>query len=99
MADLCAELEAGRPEGPAALTFGVFDGVHLGHLHILRQLRDDARERGLTPVIVTLSNHPVSVLRPQVPIVLISSLKERLALLRAAGMRLTTASWAGRLTT
>ena len=86
MADFREELQAGRPDGPAALTFGVFDGVHLGHLHVLRQLRDDARERGLTPVIVTLSNHPLSVLRPQVPLVLISSLKERLALLRAAGI-------------
>ena len=70
----------------AAVTFGVFDGVHLGHLHLMRQLRDDARERGLTPVIVTLSNHPISVLRPQVPLVLITSLRERLALLRAAGI-------------
>ncbi|MCH8847795.1 MAG: riboflavin biosynthesis protein RibF [Chloroflexi bacterium] len=86
MADLCAELEAGRPDGLAAVTFGVFDGVHLGHLHLMRQLRDDARERGLTPVIVTLSNHPISVLRPQVPLVLISSLRERLALLRSAGI-------------
>ena len=86
MADLCEELQAGRPDGPAALTFGVFDGVHLGHLHLMRQLRDDARERGLTPVIVTLSNHPISVLRPQVPLVLISSLRERLALLRSAGL-------------
>ncbi len=86
MAEVCKELEAGRPDGPAALTFGVFDGVHLGHLHVVRQLRDDALERGLTPVIVTLSNHPVAVLRPQVPLVLITSLKERLALLRAAGV-------------
>ena len=62
------------------------DGVHLGHIHLMRQLRDDARERGLTPVIVTLSNHPLSVLRPQAPLVLISSLRERLALLRAAGV-------------
>ena len=86
MADLCEELEAGRPDGPAALTFGVFDGVHLGHRHLLRQLQEDARERGLTPVIVTLANHPLSVLRPHVPLVLISSLRERLALLRSAGV-------------
>ena len=86
MSNLYEELEAGAPGGPAALTFGVFDGVHLGHLHLLRQLRDDARERGLTPVIVTLSNHPLSVLRPHVPLVLISSLRERLALLRASGV-------------
>ena len=86
MADLCEELQAGRPDGPTAVAFGVFDGVHLGHVHVLAQLRDDARQRGLTPVLVTLSNHPLSVLRPQVPVVLISSLKERLALLRAAGI-------------
>ena len=85
MSNLCEELEAKRPDGPTAVAFGVFDGVHLGHLHLLRQLQAAAAQRRLTPVVVTLSNHPLSVLRPQVPVVLISSLKERLALLQAAG--------------
>ena len=86
MSDLCDELRAHRPEGPTAVTFGVFDGVHLGHTHLLRQLQASAKARGLTPVVVTLSNHPLSVLRPEVPVVLLTSLKERMELLKASGV-------------
>ena len=86
MSDLCEELRASRPDGPTAVTFGVFDGVHLGHAHLLARLRAAAEARRMTPVVVTLSNHPLSVLRPEVPLVLLCSLKERLELLRTAGI-------------
>ncbi len=85
MPDLCEELRAHRPDGPAAVAFGVFDGVHLGHRHVLRALMDSARERGLAPLAVTLSNHPLSVLRPDVQLRMLTSLHERLDLLRKAG--------------
>ncbi len=86
MSKLCDELQASRPDGPVAATFGVFDGVHLGHAHILDHLKSSAEKRGLVPVVVTLSNNPLSVLRPEVPVVLITTLKERLELLRASGV-------------
>jgi riboflavin kinase/FMN adenylyltransferase len=86
LSDLCDELRASRADGPTAVTFGVFDGVHLGHVHLLHQLQAAADSRGLTPVVVTLSNHPLSVLRPEVPVVLIASLRERTELLRATGV-------------
>ena len=86
MSDLCNELKANRSDGPAAVTFGVFDGVHLGHQHVLGRLRAAAAQRELTPVVLTLSNNPLSVLRPEVPVVLITSLKERLDLLRGSGV-------------
>ena len=86
MTDLCEELRAGRPGGPTAVTFGVFDGVHLGHQHLMRTLRAAADARGLTPVVVTLSNHPLSVLRPGLPVVLLTSLRERTELLHDAGI-------------
>ena len=86
MSSLCEELQAGRPSGSTAVTFGVFDGVHLGHLHVLDQLRASAAAAGLTPVVVTIANHPLSVLRPEVPLVMLTSLHERLDLLRASGI-------------
>ena len=85
MTGLCEELRAYRPAGPAAVAFGVFDGVHLGHQHVLRSLERSARKRGLAPVVVTLSNHPLSVLRPDVQVRLLTSLRERLDLLRRSG--------------
>ena len=85
MDDLCEELTAGRPDRPVAATFGVYDGVHQGHRHVLATLRKAAEARGFSPVVVTLSNHPLSVLRPEIPVVLLTSLRERIALLESEG--------------
>lgn len=86
MADLCEELKVGRPGRPVAATFGVYDGVHLGHRHVLATLREAAEARGFAPVVITLSNNPLSILRPELPVVLLTSLHERIALLEAEGV-------------
>ena len=86
MPDLCEELSAHRPPRPAAVAFGVFDGVHLGHKHLLASLQRSAGERNLAPVAVTLSNHPFSVLRPEVKVRMLTSLRERLQLLGDSGV-------------
>lgn len=49
-------------ERGCAVTVGMFDGVHLGHRHILDLLQRQARERGLVPVVVTFDRHPRVVL-------------------------------------
>ena len=86
MPDLCDELSEGRPKGPVAATLGVFDGVHLGHQHLMQTLVQAADQRGMTPVVITLANHPLSVLRPALPVVLLTTLKERIDLLHDAGV-------------
>jgi riboflavin kinase / FMN adenylyltransferase len=86
LAELCDELTEGRPQGRVAATFGVFDGVHLGHRQLIDTLMASANARGMTPVVITLANHPLSVLRPALPVVLLTSLKERVDLLHAAGV-------------
>ena len=86
MDDLCEDLKAGRPDTPVAATFGVYDGVHLGHRHVLTKLREAADSRGLASVVITLSNHPLSVLRPEIPVTLLTSLRERISLLKAEGV-------------
>ena len=47
---------------PAAVTVGMFDGVHRGHQHILSLLTGMARQRGLRSVVVTFDQHPRQVL-------------------------------------
>lgn len=44
------------------VTVGMFDGVHVGHRHILDQLTAKARELELQPVVVTFDQHPRIVL-------------------------------------
>lgn len=85
MTSLRDELRAAGVKGATALTLGVFDGVHLGHRHLIAALRSDARERGLAAAVITFANHPLSVLRPGVDIVMLAPLEERIALLREAG--------------
>src|SRR5207237_4084838 len=74
---------AGRP---SAITVGVFDGVHLGHQHLIGQLRQQAGDRGLAAVVVTLHPAPIQVLRPQIRIAYLTSLEERIELLLATGV-------------
>ena len=43
---------------------GMFDGVHLGHQFLLGQLLRLADAKGLTPLVLTFANHPMSVISP-----------------------------------
>ncbi|MGH2406968.1 MAG: riboflavin biosynthesis protein RibF [Candidatus Limnocylindrales bacterium] len=45
-----------------AATLGIFDGVHRGHLALLRRLVELAEGDGVEPVVVTFEPHPDAVL-------------------------------------
>lgn len=40
------------------ITLGNFDGVHLGHQALLRKVLEEAKARGVPPVVVTFEPHP-----------------------------------------
>jgi len=80
------ELARHAPGRPCALTVGVFDGVHLGHRHLIDVLKERAAERGLASAVVTLHPDPVQVLRPDLRVAYVTSLEERVELLRAIGV-------------
>ncbi len=66
-------------------TIGVFDGVHLGHQHLLKALESWALEAGGGDrVVVTFDRHPAEVLGQRPPVFL-TSLEHRLALLERHG--------------
>ncbi|WP_420634576.1 bifunctional riboflavin kinase/FAD synthetase [Candidatus Palauibacter sp.] len=46
------------------VTVGTFDGVHLGHQAILRQIRHRAQARDRHAVLLTFDPHPLRVVRP-----------------------------------
>jgi riboflavin kinase / FMN adenylyltransferase len=81
------ELRRFQPRTGTALTIGNFDGVHLGHQHLVRFLIGRADALGLQPGAVTLYPDPVRVLRPQEPMQYLTSLEERLELLQALGLK------------
>lgn len=63
-------------------TIGFFDGVHRGHQFLFSRLRDEARERGLAPLIITFREHPRAVLQMGFQPRLLSSAEERLSRLK-----------------
>ncbi len=62
---------------------GNFDGVHRGHVALLRNAR--AAEPGAPVVVVTFWPHPMSVIRPDQAPPLLTTLERRRELLREAG--------------
>jgi riboflavin kinase / FMN adenylyltransferase len=72
--------------GPTVVTIGNFDGVHLGHRHVIRRAHELSAERGAIPVVaVTFDPHPLTVVAPQLAPQPLSSMDERLGMLGDAG--------------
>jgi riboflavin kinase/FMN adenylyltransferase len=73
--------------GPTVVTIGNFDGVHLGHQHVLQQARATADELTVAKVVVvTFDPHPIAVLRPEHAPPTLTNIPTRLRLLEAAGV-------------
>ena len=69
------------------VTTGFFDGVHLGHRHVLEAVVSRARERREEAVVVTFWPHPRTVLQQDArDFRLLSSLEEKRSLLLEAGV-------------
>lgn len=64
-----------------ALTVGSFDGLHLGHVAVIRALVRRARDSGLPAVVVTFEPHPAELLRPDDAPGLLTSHGEKMQLL------------------
>jgi riboflavin kinase/FMN adenylyltransferase len=59
------DLEDLRIRTPRVLTFGVFDGLHLGHQLIMNSVVTRSRALGMPATVVTFDPHPRAVLHPE----------------------------------
>jgi riboflavin kinase / FMN adenylyltransferase len=84
--ELLHEFPAPEAGGPGSVvTIGSFDGVHIGHRHLLERVRAAAARRAMTAVAVTFDPHPRCVVDPDGCPPLLSSLEDRVAMLGRCG--------------
>ena len=69
-----------------AVSIGAYDGVHLGHRALLRDLSARAKAAGLSTVVVTFDRHPAGVVRPESAPPQLTDLEQKLELLAACGV-------------
>jgi riboflavin kinase/FMN adenylyltransferase len=72
--------------GPTVLSVGNFDGVHRGHVEVLRNIVHRAKELGAKSMAVTFEPHPVRILRPDSTLKLLTPGPERIRLLADTGL-------------
>jgi riboflavin kinase/FMN adenylyltransferase len=73
--------------GGSVLAVGAFDGLHRGHVALLRRVRERADARGLVPAVVSFEPLPRAFFS-RVPLARLSSLREKLCGFRDAGIEL-----------
>ncbi len=71
----------------SAVTIGSFDGVHLGHQKILKQLKSIAKDNNGESVVITFYPHPRIFLNPQqTELKLLQSIEEKINRLESIGI-------------
>jgi len=71
----------------AHITIGNFDGVHLGHIPILKKIIEEAHRENRKALVITFDPHPKKVLHPDIsPFYLITTLEEKMQLLDDVGI-------------
>lgn len=70
----------------AVVTTGTFDGVHIGHRKILKQLTDVAQRHGGESVLLTFYPHPRKVLQPDLELKMLNTQNEKIELLKETGL-------------
>ncbi|GAB4528532.1 MAG: bifunctional riboflavin kinase/FAD synthetase [Anaerolineae bacterium] len=82
------DLTKANLNGPSLVTVGSYDGVHIGHQHLLGQMRAAARKLGYHTSLVTFHPQPRAVLAPHLLIRYLTTPAEKIGLLEALGLDL-----------
>lgn len=73
-------------DGPCVLALGTFDGLHRGHMDVIRTAKAYAQKLNLPTAVFTFSNHPYACINPnRVPVALLSE-SEKQAMLAKEGI-------------
>jgi riboflavin kinase/FMN adenylyltransferase len=75
-----------RPVRGLCLALGMFDGVHLGHQHVIRNALADSATQAAASVVLTFDPHPLAVVRPERAPRLLQTLPQRQRAISALGV-------------
>lgn len=75
-----------KPTNKSVLTLGTFDGVHLGHLRLLKKIVDDSKKERLESIVLTFFPHPRMVLQNDSELKLLNTIEEKAELLENSGI-------------
>ena len=71
---------------PSIVTIGTFDGVHVGHQQILKQLYKTAHANELESILVSFFPHPRMVLQKESSLKLLNTIEERTRMIEKTGI-------------
>ncbi len=83
---LIDDLATASVERPTIVTIGSFDGLHIGHQELVRELVAEARRTGWLSAVVTFHPHPRAVLRPWLGPKVLTTPGEKAVLLADMGL-------------
>lgn len=75
-----------RPTDGSVVTLGTFDGVHLGHRHLIQSAIKHAKIFGVKSIAYTFDPHPALILAPSKAPTLLISIEERVRQISALGV-------------
>ncbi len=84
--NIAEELSNIKPQKETLFTVGVFDGVHIGHQHLLTYLRDKARKNGWLSGVMTFKSHPETVLNSSRQLPWLDDLDNRINQIKSLGI-------------
>jgi riboflavin kinase/FMN adenylyltransferase len=82
------DLAEAKLNAPSLVTVGSYDGVHIGHQYLLRQMHEAADRLGFHTSVVTFHPQPRAVLAPHLQIRYLTTPAEKIVLLDALGLDL-----------
>jgi riboflavin kinase/FMN adenylyltransferase len=80
------ELSRQASDTDTVITIGVFDGVHLGHRHLLDEVKRQANSLSCHSAVITFRQHPEKLISPGKELPYLTSLDERINRLKKEGI-------------
>ncbi|MEA2087988.1 MAG: bifunctional riboflavin kinase/FAD synthetase [Candidatus Caldatribacteriota bacterium] len=74
------------PNKKRYIALGVFDGVHLGHQKLIKLTVDKAKKNDGISMVVTFDPHPDKIINPESNVFLLTTLEERINLIKELGV-------------